>query len=173
MRVESYSLKLVNNHCIPDAVTLNAVASLSGDAGPAIPYLNTVLGSSAFVRDIPAATFKSQGKLISVRPDQVTVNGVRDREEAEKIIDWMIREINDAWENRSAISPTWTAAAQPEMIRVLEHLPKTNCGKCLEPTCMVLALRLCQGAKAIDACPGISADSARAVTEYLSGFTFD
>ena len=58
-------------------------------------------------------------------------------------------------------------------IEIFKHLPKTNCGECGQPTCMVFANRLAEGVKGIDGCPSIEADNRKRLEQYLSLFHFD
>ena len=153
MRVKGYDLTIVNNHCIPGAMSVNALARIHGDVGPALPYLNASLGGVAYTRQPPAVTFQAHGRLISVRPDRITVNGVRDRDQARKIMDWICREINEAWEDRENITPCYTGRERPSLPELLKYLPGANCRECGAPTCMVFALRLAEGAKGPEACP--------------------
>jgi ArsR family metal-binding transcriptional regulator len=44
------------------------------------------------------------------------------------------------------------------MMEVLKLLPRTNCKECGEPTCMVFAVRLIEGAKDQDNCPPLQED---------------
>lgn len=173
MLLETYDLNIVNNHCIPGAMSVNCIARLDQDVGCAIPYLNAALGGRQFTREPPAVTFQTQGRLISVRSDQITVNAVKDREQAEKIVEWIRREINDVWENRKTISPSYESLGRPVVTEILKHLPKTNCRACREPTCMVFALRLADGAKAPDACPVIENKQKKALDLYLSRFDLE
>ncbi|WP_419657128.1 Fe-S cluster domain protein [Desulfosarcina variabilis str. Montpellier] len=173
MLLKTFRLEIVNNHCMPGAMSVNGIARLDQDVGCALPYLNAVLGAIEYIKDPPTATFRTQGRLISVRSDQITVNAVQDREQAEKIIDWIRREINDAWQNRETITPRFKGIDRPQVVKILKHLPHTNCGECRQPTCMVFALRLAEGAKSVDDCPHLEADAKAALDGYLSGFVFD
>jgi ArsR family metal-binding transcriptional regulator len=56
------------------------------------------------------------------------------------------------------------------MIEIIKRLPKTNCRKCGEPTCMVFAVRLAEGAKGIDGCPELDAGQHRQLEDYLGRF---
>jgi ArsR family metal-binding transcriptional regulator len=115
-------------------------------------------------------TFKAQGKLITVHARKIAINALKDETEARKIVEWLKREINEAWENRVDIEPSFTAAPRPRVIDVLKLLPKTNCRKCGEPTCMVFAVRLTEGAKGTDACPELDAARHRQLEDYLGRF---
>lgn len=173
MLLHGYILSIVNNHCLPGAQSVNGLASLGQDISEVIPYLNNALGGSQCTQSPPSVTFKTEGKLISVQPDLITVNGVQDETQARKIIDWMIREINETWECRDKITPHFEQLKRPSIAKLLGLLPKTNCRKCGEPTCMVFAVRLAEGAKDAAGCTELTEESFRNLKTYLSRFRFE
>lgn len=173
MLVVGYDLTIVNNHCLPGATSVNGLARIKEDITEVIPYLNSALGGAQCTKTPPSVTFKTEGKLISVQPDCITVNGVKDEEHARKIIDWMVREINDTWENKTNIIPRFEPVERPSMTTILGFLPKTNCRKCGEPTCMVFAIRLVEGAKDASVCTELADSSLQKMQGYLSQFHFD
>ncbi len=173
MLLQSYQLEVVNNHCMPGARSVNCIARLDQDVGCAIPYLNAVIEGDQFTPDPPSITFQTEGKLISVQEGMITVNAVQDETQGRKIIEWIKREINDAWENRANIAPRYTRTERPQIVEILKHLPKTNCQKCDAPTCMVFATWVVQGAKNETQCPELNEESKRKLKDYLSQFTLD
>lgn len=173
MLLKSYTLEIVNNHCMPGAMSVNAVARLDQEVSCAIPYLNAVLGGSEYLKEPPAVTFKLQGKLISVQCRTITVNALKDEAEARKIVEWIRREINDAWENRYQIEPRYEGAGRPQVIEILKLLPKTNCRQCGQPTCMVFAARLAEGAMGTENCPPLEKERKAALDGYLDQFDLD
>jgi ArsR family metal-binding transcriptional regulator len=152
MLLQSYRLEIFNSACNPDAMAVHCFAHLDQDVGEALPYLNTVLGGFEYIQEPPSVTFKAHGKLITVHGLKIAINALKDEAEARKIVEWLKREINDAWENRERIVPSFKGAPRPQLIEILKLLPKTNCRQCGEPTCMVFAARVTEGAKGIDAC---------------------
>ncbi|HDI59824.1 MAG TPA: Fe-S cluster protein [Desulfobacteraceae bacterium] len=170
MLLESYRLEIFNSACQPGAMAVHCFAHLDQDVGLVLPYLNAVLGGFEYIQDPPSVTFKAHGKLITVHGRKIAINALKDEAEARKIVEWLKREINQAWENRADIEPSFTAAPRPQVIDVLKHLPKTNCRKCGEPTCMVFAVRLTEGAKGPDACPELDAAQHRQLEDYLGRF---
>ena len=48
---------------------------------------------------------------------------------------------------------------------IFKLLPKTNCKKCGNPTCMAFAMKVAQGGVTIDKCPDISADALAQLSE--------
>jgi ArsR family metal-binding transcriptional regulator len=76
-----------------------------------------VLGGHTYIKDPPAVTFRSQGKLISVHGDHIAINALRDAEEADKILRWLQREINEAWSRKDEITPSLKRPRpQPQVI---------------------------------------------------------
>jgi ArsR family metal-binding transcriptional regulator len=118
-------------------------------------------------------TFKTEGRLISVTERTITVNAVEDEAQGRKIIDWIKREINDAWEDRANIEPRYTRAERPQVVGVLKRLPKTNCKKCGAPTCMVFATWVVQGAKDETQCPELTEAEKEKLHDYLGQFAKD
>jgi ArsR family metal-binding transcriptional regulator len=173
MLLSGYTLEIFRSKCHAGAQTLHCFAHLSDDVGAVLPYLNTVLGGFGYIQEPPALTLKSSGKLITIHPRKIAVNALKDKEQAEKIVAWLQREINSAWENRENIEPSTKGAKQPALMDVLKLLPKTNCKQCGEPTCMVFAVRVIEGAKDGSNCPALQEDKKDILANYLSQFHFD
>jgi ArsR family metal-binding transcriptional regulator len=170
MLLKSYRLEIVNNHCMPGARSVNCIARLDQDVGCAIPYLNAVIEGDQFTPDPPSITFRTEGRLISVQADMVTVNAVKDEAQGRKIVEWIKREINDAWENRDDIEPRNTKTERPQVVEIIKRLPRTNCQKCGAPTCTVFATWLIQGAKDETQCPELSKEGQQELKNYLANF---
>ncbi len=173
MLLSGYTLEIFRSKCNAGAQTLHCFAHLNNDVGAVLPYLNTVLGGFGYIKDPPALTLKNSGKLITIHPRKIAVNALRDEEQAEKIVAWLQREINSAWENRESIEPSTEGVKQPTMMDVLKLLPKTNCRVCGEPTCMVFAVRVIEGVKDHTNCPTLAGEKKEALAKYLSQFHFE
>ena len=173
MLLESYTKEIFNNECMPSAMSVQCFAHLDEDISEALPYLNAVLGGFTYTKDPPSVTFKSQGKLITVHAKKIAINALKDEDEATKIIEWLKREINSAWEKREKIEPLYEAAPQPKVLEILKLLPKTNCKECGQPTCMVFAAQVAEGAKGLEGCPPLDDVSKGRLSSYLSQFRFD
>lgn len=171
--LSSWTREITRAECRPEAQTVHCIARLNENIGAVIPYLNAVLGGYTCIKDPPAVTFRSQGKLISVHADHIAINANRDEEEAEKILQWLKREINDAWERRDQITPSYDAAPRPRVIDILKLLPKTNCQKCGQPTCIVFASLAMEGGKDAEACPELTPQLREKLREYLGQFRFE
>jgi ArsR family metal-binding transcriptional regulator len=173
MLLTGYTLEIFRSKCNAGAQTLHCFAHLHDDVGAVLPYLNTVLGGFSYIKEPPALTLKNSGKLITVHSRKIAVNALQDEEQAEKIVNWLQREINSAWENRADIEPSVEGQKQPALLEVLKLLPKTNCKECGEPTCMVFAVRIIEGVKDHTNCPALPDEKRESLANYLSGFHFD
>jgi ArsR family metal-binding transcriptional regulator len=173
MLLTSYSKEIFRPECNPSFESVHCIAHLDQDISAVLPYLNAVLGGFEYLKDPPAVIFRSQGKFITVHGRKIAINALRDENEADKILAWLQREINAAWENRNGIEPSYEGAPKPKLIEILKLLPKTNCKECGEPTCMVFAARMTEGAKSPGDCPPMDAGKKQLLAEYMSQFKFD
>ena len=173
MLLKGWTKAITRAECRPDAQTVHCIARLDQPIGAVIPYLNAVLGGYIYCKEPPSVTFRSQGKLITVHDDHIAINALQDAEEAEKILQWLQKEINDAWEKRDKITPSFQAAPRPQPFSILKFLPKTNCGKCGQPTCLVFASLAVEGGKGADDCLELSTEQKKGLQSYLAQFRFD
>jgi len=170
MLLKSYRLEIFNSECNPGAMTVHCFAHLEQDVSQALPYLNAVLGGFEYVKDPPAVTFKSQGKLITVHGRKIAINALKDESEAVKIVEWLKGEINEAWDKRDEIEPCYQGMPRPVIFDILKLLPKTNCRDCGEPTCMVFATKVAEGAKDPVNCTGLGAQEKEKLEAYMRLF---
>lgn len=170
MILNGYTKEIFRSKCDSEAHTLHCHAHLDEDVSAALPYLNAVLGGFTYIKDPPSVTFKASGKLITVHSDKIAINALKDEEEADKILTWLQNEINAAWENRNNIEPSYESAGQPKIIDILKHLPKTNCGECNAPTCMVFAVQVAEGGKVAAQCPHINEKTESLLNNYMQRF---
>jgi ArsR family metal-binding transcriptional regulator len=170
MLLNGYRLEIFNNECMPGALTVQCFAHLNQDAGPALPYLNAVLGGFEYVRTPPSVTFRVHGKLITVHSRKIAVNALKDEDEARKIVEWLIGEINSAWERRSEIEPSYRGLPRPQVIDILRLLPKTNCRACGAPTCLVFATQVVDGIKDQNDCAPLDDENKAKLAAYLEPF---
>lgn len=170
MLLDGYRMEIFNNECMPGAMTVQCFAHLDQDVGPALPYLNAVLGGFEYIREPPSVTFRSQGKLITVHGRKIAVNALKDEDEARKIVEWLVREINSAWEKRNEIEPCFEGMPRPTVIDILRLLPRTNCRECGAPTCMVFATQVIEGVKDQRDCPPLDGENKKKLAAYIKPF---
>ena len=173
MLLKSYTKEIFRPECNPSFQSLHCIAHLDHDISEALPYLNAVLGGFEYLKNPPAVTFRIQGKLITVHPREIAINALRDEEESDKILEWLKREINEAWEKRGEIEPKYAGAPKPKILEILKLLPRTNCRECGEPTCMVFATKMAEGAKGPEGCPPLKEEKRLNLANYMGQFQLD
>ena len=83
------------------------------------------------------------------------------------------KEINEAWEKRDEIEPRDVGAPKPKILEILKLLPLTNCQECGQPTCMVFAKLLAEGAKEPGDCLPLKEEKREKLREYMTQFHID
>ena len=173
MLLKNYTKEIFRPECNPSFQSLHCIAHLEQDVSKTLPYLNASLGGFEYLKDPPAVTFRVNGKIITVHPRQIAVNALKDEVEADKILKWLQREINEAWEKRSEITPRYEGTPKPKILEILRFLLLTNCRECGEPTCMVFATKIAEGAKGPEDCPHLEEEKRMKLEEYMDPFQFD
>lgn len=173
MLLTGYTKTISLPTCMPGSTSLHCVADLNEDISEAIPYINATIGGYGYVREPASVSFKMYGKLLTVHARQICVNALKDEEEAENILKWLMKEINEAWKNRDSIEPKYEDPPKPTMVQILKYLPKTNCRECGLPTCTVFATRVASGLKNADNCLPLTGDKKSELEQFLSGFVFE
>ncbi|MFO7461487.1 MAG: (Fe-S)-binding protein [Desulfatiglandales bacterium] len=173
MLLKNYRKEIFRPECNPSFQSLHCIAHLDQAITEVLPYLNAVLGGFEYLKEPPAVTFRIQGKIITIHPREIAVNALKNEEEADKILEWLKREINEAWENRDRIEPSYMGAPKPKVLKILKRLPKTNCRECGQPTCMVFATLVAQGVKGPSDCPILDKANQQVLSEYLTPFNLE
>ncbi|MBI5205561.1 MAG: Fe-S cluster protein [Nitrospirae bacterium] len=157
--------------CNSSFQSLHCIAHLNEDISEVLPYLNTELGGHQYTQEPPSVTFKIHGRLITIHPDKIAINALESAEQADKILEWLKKEINDIWERRNEIEPSYKRAATPALLDILKLLPRTNCKKCGQATCLVLATQIMEGGKGPDHCPPLNEAERLKLEGYLNQFS--
>ena len=173
MFLKEYRKEIFRPECNPNFQSVHCIAALEIDISEVLPYLNTVLGGSTYTQDPPSVTFKVHGKLITVHSQEIAINALKDEEEADKILKWLMQEINDTWEKRDQIKPSFQGISKPQILEILKLLPRNNCRQCGQTTCMVFSLLLADGVKRPEDCPGLSGPYKTNLQKYLEQFCLD
>lgn len=173
MLLTGYNLEIFKSKCDAKVLGVQCIAHLDNDVREVLPYLNSVLGATFYSKEPPSLMLKNYGKLITIHARQIAVNALKDGDEAEKIVAWLQREINETWERRHEITPCTESEKRPLLIEVLKLLPKSNCRECGEKTCMVFAARVVEGSADHEGCPTITEENKAKLQHYLCQFRVD
>lgn len=163
MLIDSYEVEFQSPRCQhPGSDELFAKVRVMTDLADLIPYVNAVVRGE-YIPGIPVLTWKAGAHKYALRPREIAVNNLLDREsgleEIRHIVDWL----NDVWERRAEITPDYAAREKPAILDVFKLLPRTNCKKCGLPSCMGYAGELVAGNKSLDDCePLLEAENGEA-----------
>jgi len=172
MLLKNYTKEIFRPECNPQFQSLHCFAHLEEDIREVLPYLNTVLGGSGYTADPPSLMLQIHGRLIALHPRKIAINALKSEADADKILNWLKREINETWEKRQEIEPSYGIPPKPQPMEVLKLLPKTNCGECGQPTCIVFVSLVMQGVKGVGDCPQLTPQNRTKLKEYMSNFRF-
>lgn len=152
MLLREYKLQLFAPKCNPSAEYANCLAALRDDIREVFPYLNATLKACQYNPDAPFLRFRHEGHVIALRPRQAAVSKLADADEARRVLDGVKDLINDTWEHRNQITPSYRRAASLTALQLYRLLPGGNCGKCGEPTCLAFAVKLAEEEATLEKC---------------------
>jgi ArsR family metal-binding transcriptional regulator len=171
--LKGYRKEIFRPECNPQFQSLHCIAHLDDDISEVLPYLNAVLGGDQYLKEPPSLTFKYHGKLLTLHSREIAINALNEESEADNILEWIRQQINEVWEKRDDIEPSFETPAKPRILEILKLLPKTNCRECGQPTCMVFASLVAQGVKEPEDCPQLDDPIKMKMEEYLEQFRFE
>jgi ArsR family metal-binding transcriptional regulator len=78
MLLKGYRKEITRPECRREALSLHCIAHLDQNIGQVLPYLNAELGGDQYLKDPPSLTFNNRGKLITLYPQMIAINALRD-----------------------------------------------------------------------------------------------
>lgn len=155
MLIDDYVLDIFTPPCNPNSVVYAAKALLTVDLTDALPYLNATLYEPLYNPSVEALTWKTDGHMIVFQGKSIAISNLEDRTEANQIADELIALVNDTWERRAEIEPSYHVKQRPTPLMIYKLLPQTNCKQCGDPTCYVFATKLSAGKHQLVDCPAL------------------
>ncbi len=131
--------------CVADPDRLRLIAHLGGDVADALPYLNAELPQGSYVAGIPVLTFMDGPRMISVFRDRITVAKAADIVDAWAALERVRQLVDDAWERRAQVTPSFELRQRPSALEIYKRLPGTNCKECGQATCTAFAWAVWRG----------------------------
>lgn len=151
--IEAYELEIAVATPSAEQVEYEAIAHLSVDIGPVLPYLNAVLGRAIYIPDEPALSWRHQGRNIGFWPRRIAVDHLDSREQVVEVVEGLVDLVNETWERRAELEPDTTVHQPLQPLELYPLLPGTNCRACGESTCFNFALKLTTGQASLTRCP--------------------
>lgn len=150
--IKEYSLELEAPGCAPGSENWNATAHFEYDIDAVFPYLNAVWEGALYNPDARQLAWKMDERRVGLRPREITISNLPDRDTAAVEMEKLIAEINRVWMDREQIVPRHTARKRLVAMEVFRLLPQTNCRACGQPSCFAFASQVTVGGAGLEAC---------------------
>ena len=123
MFLRDYTLRAVLSDCNPSSLKVNALADLSTDISEVLPFLNTVLKGRQYNQEERSLTVKRGGHFITFWPRQIAMTKLEDENEARVVMEELKKILNETYEKRDQIKPTYTSRPIPRPLEIFKLLP--------------------------------------------------
>lgn len=137
--IENVRLTLKHPECNFSSETLNAIFEFDSDIGEILPYLNTVLGGFEYNHNEKILVVKKEGRMLTIRPKMIAITKVKDRSEAEAVLEEIKSIIKEVYAKKNSILPSYSTPPVPKSGEILNLLPKKDCKECGKPSCRAFA----------------------------------
>ena len=156
--IREYEIELHAPPCLPGAPVYAAKAHIPNDVSEVMPYLNAVLDRPFYGGDNQFIIWQDEERKYALRPNELAVSTIFDREQAAELVEKAVAMINEIWERRGEITPDHTKKTPPKVLDILKLLPRTNCQDCGLQSCMAFAAELVEGTCRLEDCPYLLED---------------
>lgn len=131
--------------CVADQTKIRLIAHISGDLTEVLPYLNATMKNAYYNIDGPMLTFMEGYRMITLYPQRIAVAKADDLVDGWRVLEAIRCSVNEIYDRRDSIEPLYTKREKPPALDIYKRLPKTNCRRCGQNTCMAFALSLHSG----------------------------
>ena len=157
--------------CIADAKKTRVVADLSDDIAPVFPYLNRVIANLLYNPGAVSIVLRREWRILTFYPRVAMLAKVDGPEDGRAQLDWFRDLVNDVWRRRDEIEPCHERRQLLGPMDAYLLLPRLNCRRCGEATCMAFAFSLLLANRPLSDCPRLQepayAEGARRLRELL------
>ena len=166
MFLEQINLSFIQP-CTTDSKRIRIIATPSRDLSELFPYLNTYLKTAIYNKKGQTLTYNYGPKIIVITKDDIKVSKLLNETDAFETLDYIKDFINDCYEKKDSLKPSDEKRNLPSPFDVYEVLPRLNCGKCGESTCMAFAAKLVAGKYKPNMCSQVRAEGNEKMREEL------
>ena len=166
MYLEEINLSFIQP-CTTDANRIRVVATLSRDITELFPYLNTYLKTAIYNKKGQTLTYNYGPKIIVLTANDVKVSKLLNETDAFETLDYIKDFVNDCYDKKDSIKPSDEKRNLPSPFDVYEVLPRLNCGKCGEASCMAFAAKMVAGKYKPTMCSQVTAKGNEKMREEL------
>ncbi len=142
--------------CVQERDKYIAETRASADLSVVLPYLNAMFPMANYNPNSNSIKFKYGRIDFTLAGDRINLQRFGSRTELMELLDWVRDLINDIHASMDELTPLHTTRKIPPVLTLYSLLPKTNCQKCKEKTCMAFADRLHKLERELSDCPVVN-----------------
>lgn len=131
--------------CIADSSKIRFKGKFNKNISELFPYINGEIKDVIYNKSIPSITLRKEFRIITLYGDRLAVAKAINETDAYEIIDFIKELVNHIYENKETIEPLYEMRFKPTAIEIYKDLPKLNCRRCGEVTCIAFATKLLIG----------------------------
>ncbi|MPW24341.1 hypothetical protein GC105_00855 [Alkalibaculum sp. M08DMB] len=135
------------------------IAGLSDGIKDIMPYINGINPTAVYNQKQGWISFRIRQRIITLYDQELKGVYLLSETDAYEILDYVRDMINDLDSKRDEIVPDYTVAKMPSYVDIYKLLPKTNCRKCGEVTCLAFSGKLLTGMTKMEKCTPIFEES--------------
>ncbi|MFH1029355.1 MAG: (Fe-S)-binding protein [Pseudomonadota bacterium] len=138
--------------CVADETKIRLIAHLEGDLGPVLPYLNAIIPQASYTPAAETLTYMQEYRMIALYRQRITIAKADEIVDAWRTLEDIRQMAVQTWSDRNVIEPSFEIRRKPPAIEIFKRLPRTNCGRCGELTCLAFAVRIWTGEASVSLC---------------------
>lgn len=126
------------------------------DLFPLFPYLNASLPDAKYFANPERIQFVFEQALCTLYSYEIFAAAFNDEDTARRFCDHLLEYLNEIYLKQYTIKPDYKTIEHLSPMDIYQLLPKTNCGKCGQESCLAFAAFLSKGQGSSNECPGFS-----------------
>jgi len=138
--------------CIADPRKIRLIAYFSNNVAEAFPYINAIMRNATYNKEAPTLNFTRGERMVNIYSHKVAIAKVDEIVDAWQTLAYIKDLINDIYNRKDSIVPSFERKVRATALEIYDWLPKTNCKKCSEATCLAFAIKLLLGEQNIANC---------------------
>lgn len=128
--------------CMADKSKLKGITAADCDLTPLIPYINAELPKADYKKESQSISFKKDIIKFTILKNNINVTRFDTVTHLRELLDWVMDLLNDIDSRKDEITPDYRTFVHPAPPLIYQELPRTNCGKCGQKSCIAFAGRL-------------------------------
>ena len=153
--------------CFAEAGKIRVKARLSDDISEIMPYLNRVVKNANYNEHAPNITMFKEIRMITLQPNELILIKALNDTDARQVLNWLKDLINDTAERVDEIEPLYESKKRPHPLQLYTWLPRINCGRCGEKTCIAFAALLSVGQQSLERCKPLFSEEYKEQCEVM------